>query len=80
MNKAILHTYLKEIGRCLLVAKIKHQKLIVLSKCGIYRTKHTVDCNSQDINYEVDTEPVRHSLILGHCYCHCEQTNKQKKT
>jgi len=50
MNTAILHANLKEIGRHLLVVKIKYQKLIVLSERGIYQTKHTIGCSSQAIN------------------------------
>jgi len=51
MNTAILPANLKEIGRCLLVVKVKYRKLIVLSEYGIYRTKHTIGCSSQGINH-----------------------------
>ena len=51
MNTAILPASLKEIGRYLLVVKIKCRKLIVLSERGIYRTKHTIGCSSQAINH-----------------------------
>jgi len=51
MNTAILHANLKDFGRCLLVVKIKYQKLIVLSEHAIYRTKHTIGCSSQAINH-----------------------------
>jgi len=47
----MLAANLKEIGRCLLVVKIKYRKLTVLSECGIYRTKHTIGCSSQAINH-----------------------------
>jgi len=36
MNATILHANLKEIGCCLLVVKIKYQKLIVLSEMRNY--------------------------------------------
>jgi len=51
MNTAIFPENLKEIGHCLLVVKMKYRKLIVLSEHRIYRTKHTIGCNSQAINH-----------------------------
>ena len=48
MHTVILHANLKEIGRCLLVVKIKYRKLIVLSECG---PKHTIGYSSQAINH-----------------------------
>ena len=80
MNTAIFYAYLKEIGCRLLVVKIKYQKLIVLSECGIYQTKHTMDYNSQNVNNEVDTELVWNSLIFRPLLLPSVNNTNNKKT
>ena len=53
MTTAILHANLKEIGRCLLVVKIKHRKLIVLAirMWNLSNNAYTIGCSSQAINH-----------------------------